>query len=93
MKDQSHQIMSIVQEEAAEVIQAISKVFRFGLDTKWNGISNREHLEEELGDLQAMIQLLIQTDIVSNEKVKDAAAKKLIKLQKWSSIAISKEIN
>ena len=47
----------ITQEECAEVIQAISKVFRFGLEQKhpWTGISNKESLEEEIGQLMYML--------------------------------------
>ena len=54
------EIMLITQEECAEVSQAISKVFRFGMDDEYKGITNREHLEEEIGDLMCMIDLLIE---------------------------------
>jgi NTP pyrophosphatase (non-canonical NTP hydrolase) len=84
--------MSITQEECAEVIQAISKIFRFGLDTEWNGETNREHLIEEIGDLKAMIHLLtVESKILDIDKVNDAAAKKLIKLQKWSTISFEND--
>lgn len=88
MNDQEHEILSITQEECAEVIQAVSKIFRFGLDTEWKGETNREHLEEEIGDLQAMIQLLIESKIVDATNVENAAIKKKLKLQKWSGIII-----
>ena len=64
MNNQDHEILSITQEECSEVIQAISKIFRFGIDTEWQGETNREHLEEEIGDLQAMINLLVEHKIV-----------------------------
>ena len=91
MNNQEHEILSITQEECAEVIQAISKIFRFGLDTEWKGETNREHLEEEIGDLQAMIQLLIENNIVDAAQVSSAAFKKKAKLQKWSSISIQND--
>ena len=50
--DLDREIMLITQEECAEVTQAISKVFRFGFLSYHNGKSNRQHLAEELGDLQ-----------------------------------------
>ena len=53
MDPQIHEILSITIEEAAEIIQAISKIFRFGIDTSWKGETNREHLEEEIGDLKS----------------------------------------
>jgi NTP pyrophosphatase (non-canonical NTP hydrolase) len=51
MNDKETEIILIAQEECAEVIQAISKVNRFGIDGIHNGKSNRDHLEEEIGDL------------------------------------------
>lgn len=91
MNNQDHEILSITQEECAEVIQAISKIFRFGLDTEWKGETNREHLEEEIGDLQAMINLLIENKIVDSSNVENAAIKKTAKLQKWSSISLTND--
>lgn len=88
---QEHEILSITQEECAEVIQAISKVFRFGLDSEWEGVSNLAHLEEEVGDLKAMIHLLTENGILDIDNVNEAAAKKLVKLQKWSNIFESKD--
>ena len=88
MSKTEHEILSITQEECAEVIQAISKCFRFGIDGVKPGLSetNREHLAEELGDLQAMIELCIAHNIVTEDQLTKAAANKLIKLQQWSAI-------
>lgn len=95
MNDQEHEILSITQEECAEVVQAISKAFRFGLDTVWKGETNREHLEEELGDVMAMIHLLELSNIVNEENVMKSAERKMEKLAKWSNIKIDnyKEID
>ena len=80
------EILLIAQEECAEVTQAISKVFRFGIDGVHKGVSNRSHLEEEVGDLMCMIDLLIEHGIVSESAVMSAKAEKLNKLLQWSSI-------
>ena len=80
------EIMLICQEECAEVAQAISKVFRFGMDDEYNGVTNREHLEEELGDLLCMIELLIASDMVDEMTVYRAKNAKMAKLAKWSNI-------
>lgn len=80
------EILLITQEECAEVSQAISKVFRFGMDDEHKGQTNREHLEEELGDLLCMIDLLIENGIVSEAAVMTAQKAKLQKLETWSSI-------
>jgi NTP pyrophosphatase (non-canonical NTP hydrolase) len=80
------EIMLITQEECAEVSQAISKVFRFGMDDEYKGITNREHLEEEIGDLMCMIDLLIENGIISESAVMTAKNEKLNKLMTWSGI-------
>jgi len=66
MDAQTKEVMDILQEECAEVIQAVSKISRFGIDNFKPGKpkTNREHLEEELGDLQAMVDILQELDIV-----------------------------
>ena len=80
--------MDILQEECAEVIVAISKISRFGADNFKPGKSktNREHLAEELGDLQAMIDLCIKFNLVGSEQVSVAADNKITKLKQWSNI-------
>ena len=88
MDPQTKEVMDILQEECAEVIQAISKISRFGLDNLKPGKpkTNREHLEEELGDLQAMVEILQELDIVSYTNIEKAAEAKREKLKIWSNI-------
>lgn len=85
---QIQEIMNILQEECAEVIQAVSKINRFGIDNFKPGKpkTNREHLEDELGDVLAMIDLLIENHVVSKSKLAEAEQAKKIKLQTWSTI-------
>lgn len=82
------EILLITQEECAEVSQAISKVFRFGMEDAHpvTKINNREHLEEEIGDLMCMIDLLIDNGIVSEAACLAAKNEKLNKLMTWSNI-------
>lgn len=88
MSNSSNEVMDILQEECAEVIQAVSKIRRFGIDNYKPGKpkTNREHLEEELGDLYAMIEILQDMDIVSWTNIEKAAEAKKEKLKKWSNI-------
>ena len=88
MITKTKEILNILQEECAEVIQAVSKCDRFGIDNFKPGKpkTNREHLAEELGDLQAMIDLCIKFDLVGSEQVSIAADNKIAKLKKWSTI-------
>lgn len=85
----NNEILEILQEECAEVIQAVSKVKRFGWDNSFEGKpTNREHLTEELGDLEAMIELLKKNWEVSPALVQKAKEAKLEKLRKWSNIKV-----
>lgn len=89
MKNSEREIMLITQEECAEVTQAISKVFRFGFDSEYNGRTNKERLEEEIGDLMCMLQLMADRDIIDWSLVSLAAGRKKIKLQTWSNINVT----
>ncbi len=86
MNEIEKEIMLITQEECAEVTQAISKVFRFGMNDSYKGVTNREHLEEEVGDLMCMIDLLIESGVINEAAVMTAKHEKMNKLQTWSKI-------
>lgn len=84
--ERQEEIMLICQEECAEVAQAISKVFRFGVDGEHLGATNRERLEEEIGDLLCMIEMMTEEGIIDASVVSNAAQAKRAKLAKWSNI-------
>ena len=82
------EILDILQEECAEVIQNVSKCRRFGLDNQYlNGTgTQRENLVKEIGDVVAMIDLLKDHGVVSEEELTLAKQNKFNKLRKWSKI-------
>lgn len=84
------QILLILQEECAEVIQAISKCERFGDSNYKPGKqkTNKDHFEEELGDLLAMIELLEEKEYINMYNVQTAKVAKFNKLKQWSTIQI-----
>ena len=88
MNEQEREVMNILSEECAEVIQAISKCHRFGIDNYKPGKpkTNRDHLVEELGDLMAMVAILERMGVVTQDGLEQAAAAKVEKLKKWSNI-------
>ena len=88
MRPTQKEALDILQEECAEVIVAVSKISRFGIDNyKPNKpLTNRQHLAEELGDLQAMIEIMYELDIVYPSEVKQYAEAKREKLKQWSNI-------
>lgn len=93
MNADTKEIMLILQEECAESTQAISKCFRFGPDQVKPGKekTNIQHLEEELGDLLAMIELLTDKNVgVTKEGLAKAKQQKFQKLKTWSNIKINK---
>lgn len=82
-KRNTSQVMSVLQEECAEVIQAVSKINRFGLDNEWNGVTNKQSLITEIGDVLAIIIVLMEeTDInISRADIDAAVEKKINKLK------------
>jgi len=84
----SKEIFCITQEECAEVTQAISKIFRFGFDSVHpvTNKSNMQSLEEEVGDLLSMIDIMVERCIVSDDKINEARKAKKEKLKIWSNI-------
>jgi NTP pyrophosphatase (non-canonical NTP hydrolase) len=87
MNDKQREILVITQEECAEVIQEISKIFRFGIDQQHkDGMMHREKLEQEVGDVLCMINLLTAHGLVRPEAVTQAVENKSTKLKQWSKI-------
>jgi NTP pyrophosphatase (non-canonical NTP hydrolase) len=87
MNDKQREILVITQEECAEVIQEISKIFRFGItESHKDGMSHQEKLEMEVGDLLCMINLLTQHGLIRPDMVSEAVQNKSNKLKQWSKI-------
>ena len=80
--------MNILSEECAEVVVAVSKISRFGIDNfkPDKPKTNREHLEEEVGDVLAMIDILLEKGVISQSNLDIAKQAKKDKLKKWSNI-------
>lgn len=78
----------ILQEECAEVTQAVSKVLRFGWDSKHpeRNKTNRQELEEELGDLLAMYDILVSSGTLDADNVFEARGNKHAKLLRYSNV-------
>lgn len=82
-----NEILDILQEECAEVIQAISKIRRFGIDNVYKeGGTQREHLVQELGDVTLLIELLKSHGVYTDSELHAAQTRKSQKLTKWSTI-------
>jgi len=93
MNNETREILLILQEECAEVTQAVSKCMRFGPDQMKPGKdrTNINMLEEEIGDLLAMVELLTDLSIgVTSKGIKQAKKNKFEKLKQWSNLTINK---
>ena len=81
MNDKQQEILDILQEECAEVIQAVSKVRRFGLR------NNVEELCKEIADVEYLIKLAkMNVNEISNFNYGIAEHKKYEKLKVYSNI-------
>jgi len=80
-------VATITQEECAEVTQCISKVIRFGLENANPltpvRITNKEHLEIEMGQLIAMLQLLANEWSLDRKNVTKAYTEKVSNYRSW----------
>ena len=86
MNESTKEALLILQEECAEVVQATSKCFRFGLNGMYLQESNRERLEQEIGDVLAMIDILTNQGEISLERLLEAKQRKFKKLSQWSTL-------
>ena len=87
MNESTKEALLILQEECAEVVQATSKCFRFGIDSVHkSGTIHRTVLEHEVGDLLCMIDIMVEKCIISDSSVNAARKAKREKLKTWSGI-------
>ena len=75
------ELLTITMEECGELIQACSKLIRFEDDDSW-----QRNLQDEVGDVMCMIELLKRDGFVTEEQIEDRMFLKEQKLMKWSSL-------
>lgn len=80
--------LDILQEECGEVIVEVSKIRRFGLNSTHykTGITHGAMLETEIGDVLAMIDILVEQSIIDPVAIDFAKEAKKEKLKQWSTI-------
>ena len=79
--EKREEMLVITAEECGELIQACSKVIRSNGETKY-----LRNLQDEVGDVVCMIELLIASNLVTEEQIDDRVKEKKQKLKKWSSL-------
>lgn len=71
--------LALLAEEAAEVVKAAMKILRHGYESRHpgTGVQNREHLQEELGDLRAAQIIMFAEGDINRQTVNAASESKL----------------
>lgn len=77
------ELLTVLQEECAEVIQEASKIKRFG-----HNPDNLLRFEKEMGDLMCMIDLCQEYDLISFTNIEHYSKLKREKLKKYSDILV-----
>jgi NTP pyrophosphatase (non-canonical NTP hydrolase) len=72
------ELLDLLQEEAAEVIQAVSKVRRFG-----ETATNMGNLHTEIGDFMGVFKEIVAEGIISEQSLLRAAEAKIIKMERY----------
>ncbi len=88
MNNKVEEAVGILQEECAEVIVEVSKCRRFGFDSTHykTGLKHTTMLENEIGDVLAMVDILIDQGLLDQANLIAAKHAKKEKLKKWSKI-------
>jgi hypothetical protein len=83
----TQEALIILQEECAEVIQEVSKCFRFGItNLNKDGVRHSVMLNTEVGDMLALVDILVDQGILDPNALEFAKQNKIEKLKKWSKL-------
>lgn len=79
------ELLTIMQEECAEIIVQISKALRFGLRDGYPGGSetNRQAISREIGDFSAMVNLARTAKLIDDKALDGGYEAKLERLKQY----------
>lgn len=84
-------LLACLAEECAEVTQRIGKALRFGIDdadpTIPDAPTERVLIKSELTDLLAVVEMLMQHDILASGWDRNAIREKKVKVQRFAEYA------
>lgn len=87
MTEQEKEILIITAEECGEVVQAVTKILRFGKDDKTSAVyTNVHHLEQEVGDLLCLFDIMVERGLIDQSAVYEASVAKRARLENYSNI-------
>ena len=76
-----NELLVITSEEASEIVKVVSKILRYGMQPK-----DQKALIEEIGDMQCMIDLIVEHKLITKTQIKNRIKVKSKKLKKWSNL-------
>ena len=82
--DARQELLVIKMEECGELIQACSKALRRG--ELFAHSDSETELKQELADVQAMINLMVEWDVLSWTEIENGVERKRNKLKRWSKL-------
>ena len=82
--DARQQLLVITMEECGELIQACSKALRRGELYEYS--DSETELKKEVGDVYAMLELLVEWDVLSWTEIENRRDIKRMKLSRWSDL-------
>lgn len=85
----TQELLDLIQEESGEVVQAISKLRRFGELFRGRGGADQtahENFQQEVWDLQILLNILASDGYIKLEVSPEYLKKKIAKLKTWTSI-------
>ncbi len=79
------ELLVILMEECAEITQVAAKMLRFGVDNiaPRGDTSNHNLLAGEIGDLKAVIELMIGCGLIDERMIADGQARKQKRLDRY----------
>ena len=83
--DARQQLLVILMEECGELIHECSKNLRRG------ELFERQDFKKEVGDVYAMIELLVEWDVLSWTEIEERVKTKRQKLSQWSDLVDTDE--
>ena len=61
-----NELLVITSEEASEIVKVVSKILRYGMQPK-----DQTALIEEIGDMQCMIDLIVEHKLITKTQIKN----------------------
>lgn len=92
MRDLVEHLLTHLTEEAAEIVQRVQKIERFGLDEIQEGKNqtNRRRLEQEVNQFEAVVLLLRKYGVLSTDHQRDDINQKHMAMVHYGSLSVSR---